>query len=76
MYLQALLHGLAEVPDPGPAARQEARSLLAALGADGLYARLAQEDPDTAARLRPSDGQRVTRAWEVWRGTGRGLASW
>ena len=76
MYLQALLHGLAEVPDPGPAARQEARSLMAALGADGLHARLAQEDPDTAARLRPGDGQRVTRAWEVWRGTGRGLASW
>ena len=33
-------------------------------------------DTATAARLRPSDSQRVARAWEVWRGTGTGLAVW
>jgi tRNA dimethylallyltransferase len=33
-------------------------------------------DPATASRLRPTDGQRLARAWEVWRGTGRGLADW
>ena len=31
---------------------------------------LAEVDPATAARLRPSDSQRIARAWEVWRGTG------
>ncbi|MBW4093440.1 MAG: tRNA (adenosine(37)-N6)-dimethylallyltransferase MiaA [Proteobacteria bacterium] len=76
MYLAALVGGLAEVPDPGPAARAEARALLAELGPAHLHARLAAADPATAARLRPTDGQRIARGWEVWRGTGRGLAAW
>ena len=76
MYLAALWNGLAEIPDPGPAARAEARALLAGQGAAALHARLAAADPATAAGLRPSDGQRLARAWEVWRGTGAGLAAW
>jgi tRNA dimethylallyltransferase len=76
MYLDALLHGLAAVPDPGEAARAEARGLLAAMGSAGLHGKLAEVDPVTAGRVRPSDGQRVARAYEVWRGTGRGLVSW
>ena len=76
LYLAALVQGIAPIPDPGKPARDEARSLLADLGPAVLHARLAQADPVTAASLRPSDGQRLARAWEVWRGTGRGLASW
>ena len=76
MYFAALTGGLAEIPDPGPDARAEARALLAALGPEALHARLAAVDPATAARLRPADSQRVARAWEVWRGTGQGLAAW
>ena len=33
-------------------------------------------DPATAAKLKPNDSQRIARAWEVWRGTGTGLAAW
>lgn len=76
MYLRSLTAGLADIPDPGPEARTEARALLQALGPSALHARLAAADPDTAATLRPTDGQRLARAWEVWRGTGRGLAEW
>jgi tRNA dimethylallyltransferase len=76
LYLAALIEGLADIPDPGEAARAEARALLAAEGAPALHARLAALDPATAARLRPADSQRVARAWEVLRGTGRGLAAW
>ncbi len=76
LYFSALIHGLAEIPDVGPLARAEARALLAELGAVGLHARLETVDPATAARLRPGDSQRIARAWEVWRGTGRGLAAW
>ncbi len=76
MYFAALTQGIADIPDPGPAARAEARGLLADLGSAGLHARLAAVDPATAARLEPADGQRISRAWEVWRGTGRGLADW
>ncbi len=76
MYFAALTQGLADVPDPGDEARAEARRLLAELGPDALHAGLVKVDPATAARLSPNDGQRIARAWEVWRGTGMGLAAW
>ncbi|MDT7950420.1 MAG: tRNA (adenosine(37)-N6)-dimethylallyltransferase MiaA [Acetobacteraceae bacterium] len=76
LYLQSLTAGLADIPEPEPAAREEARALLEREGAAALHARLAAADPATAAGLRPSDGQRLARAWEVWRSTGRGLAEW
>jgi tRNA dimethylallyltransferase len=76
MYFAALTGGLAEIPDPGPEARAEARRLLADQGPAALHARLAEVDPATAARLKPEDSQRIARAWEVWRGTGLGLAAW
>nr|WP_294504362.1 tRNA (adenosine(37)-N6)-dimethylallyltransferase MiaA [uncultured Rhodopila sp.] len=76
MYFAALTNGIADVPDPGPDARAEARALLAERGPASLHAELAAADPATASRLKPEDSQRVARAWEVWRGTGLGLAAW
>jgi len=76
LYLTALTEGLAEIPEPGAEARAEARALLAELGPERLHARLGAVDPGTAARLRHSDAQRIARAWEIWRSTGRGLAAW
>lgn len=76
MYFAAMTDGLAAVPDPGMAARTEARALLARDGPEALHASLVRVDPATAARIEPADGQRLARAWEVWRGTGRGLAAW
>lgn len=76
LYLAALTDGLTDIPDPGQVARQAARDLLAAIGAAALHDRLAALDPDTACRIRPSDGQRLARAWEVLAGTGKGLAAW
>jgi tRNA dimethylallyltransferase len=76
LYFQSLIQGLADIPDPGEAARQEARTLLATEGPESLHARLTQADPATAARLKPTDAQRLARAWEVYRGTGQGLTAW
>lgn len=76
LYLHSLTAGLADIPEPDPAHRAEARALVAAEGAPAMHARLAALDPETAARLRPSDPQRLARAWEVWRSTGIGLAAW
>jgi len=76
LYLASLTRGIADIPDPGPDARAEARGLLAAHGPAALHARLAADDPATAATLRPSDSQRIARAWEVLRGTGKGMAAW
>jgi tRNA dimethylallyltransferase len=76
MYFAALTQGLSDIPPVPAPAREEARRLLAEDGPATLHARLAAADPETAARLRPTDSQRIARAYEVWRGTGRGLASW
>ncbi len=73
MYFSALVKGIAAVPEVPEAARAKARRLLAEQGSQALHARL---DPETAARLKPGDSQRVSRAYEVLLGTGRGLTSW
>jgi tRNA dimethylallyltransferase len=76
LYFRSLTEGLSELPPIPAEAREEARRLLAEEGPSALHARLAAKDPRSAARLRPSDSQRLARAWEVWRGTGRGIADW
>lgn len=76
MYFAALTEGLAAIPPVPAPAREEARRLLAAEGPAALHARLAALDPATAARLRPTDSQRIARAYEVVTGTGQGLSAW
>jgi tRNA dimethylallyltransferase len=76
LYLHALLHGLAPIPHVATSVRDAARSRLAALGEPAFHAELAELDPTMAARLRPTDRQRLLRAYEVVVGTGRSLAAW
>lgn len=76
LYFQALTEGLSPVPDIDDAVRAEARSLADEIGSEALHGRLAAEDPEGAAKLRPSDPQRLIRAWEVLRQTGRPLSYW
>jgi tRNA dimethylallyltransferase len=76
LYFSSLIDGLSPMPAVSDAARQEARETLKAIGPAALHAMLETVDPATAARLRPTDSQRVARAWEVWRSSGRGLAAW
>jgi tRNA dimethylallyltransferase len=76
LYFSAMTQGIADIPDAGVDAREEARRMLGQLGPEVLHASLAKVDPATASRLSPNDGQRIARAWEVWRGTGMGLAAW
>jgi tRNA dimethylallyltransferase len=73
MYLASLLRGIADIPDPDPEARAQARALLAQIGPEALHKRL---DAETAAKLFPTDRQRIARAYEVLLGTGHGLAWW
>ena len=60
--------------DAGVRARIDAEA--AARGWPALHAELARVDPATAARLAPADAQRIQRALEVWRLTGRPLSAW
>lgn len=76
LYFLSLTEGLSAVPPVPTEARAEARRLLAEEGAPALHSRLAALDPETAATLRPRDSQRIARAFEVARGTGRGLLAW
>ncbi len=76
LYFSALTEGLAEIPATPPQIREDARALLAEIGVEQLHARLAARDPATAAGLRPTDPQRVLRAWEVFEATGRPLLEW
>ena len=76
MYFASLTEGLATIPPVLSSVREEARARLAMEGPAALHAALAALDPETAATLRPSDSQRIARAYEVVRGTGQGLRAW
>lgn len=76
LYLRALMQGFSPIPEIPPEVREAARALLQEIGAPALRERLAAHDPETAARLHPNDPQRIARAWEVWRATGRPLSAW
>nr|WP_245404848.1 tRNA (adenosine(37)-N6)-dimethylallyltransferase MiaA [Ancylobacter gelatini] len=74
LYFKALTQGLAPVPAIPEEVRERVR--MSGLDAPALHERLARVDPETAARLRPSDTQRLMRALEVFEATGRPLARW
>lgn len=75
LYFKALEEGLSHVPAIEPQIREEIRTLARQDG-QALYEQLKQEDPEMAARLKPGDRQRVARALEVLRSTGRSLLAW
>ena len=76
LYLRALRHGLAPVPDTPEPIRAEAAALYRELGGAEFRQRLAMLDPDAASRLPPGDRSRLTRAWEVVRATGIPIGAW
>jgi tRNA dimethylallyltransferase len=76
LYLRALTDGLAPVPPVPTAVREAARRRLSEVGKAAFHAELARRDPRMAARVRPTDPQRMVRAWEVIEATGRSLADW
>lgn len=76
LYFQALTEGMAEIPSIPENVRTKARGLLDEIGAIALHEILAQRDPVMAARLKPTDSQRLVRAYEVMEATGVSLADW
>jgi tRNA dimethylallyltransferase len=75
LYFKALIDGLDAVPAADMAIRAGLDAEAAARGWPALHAELARVDPPTARRLPPTDAQRIQRALEVWRATGRPLSS-
>jgi tRNA dimethylallyltransferase len=74
LYFKALTGGLSDMPEIPEALRKALRSRLLEEGPDGLYAELAVADPAMAASLNRQDGQRIVRALEVVKATGRSIA--
>ena len=75
LYFKALLEGLADLPQACPETRADIDSQANANGWPAVHAALAEIDPATAARLHPTDAQRIQRALEVFRLTGRPLSA-
>src|SRR4249919_4264906 len=76
LYFQALLHGLAPMPEADPALRAQIAAEAERDGWAALHARLAQVDPVAAARIHATDPQRITRALEVHRVSGHPISEW
>ncbi len=76
LYLKALTEGIDDIPAISAAIRKETRARHAEIGGEAFHAELALHDPQSAARLRPTDSQRLIRAAEVLKETGRTLDDW
>lgn len=74
LYFKALSEGLSAIPPIPDVVRARVRGR--GESAPEMHQRLAALDPETAARLRPSDTQRLMRALEVFEATGRPLVAW
>jgi len=76
LYLRALLRGMATLPAASAALRAELERRAASEGWETLHRELEQVDPVAAGRIHPNDPQRIQRALEVHKLTGRPISEW
>lgn len=76
LYFRALLDGLSELPSADAELRRELEAERERIGPLAQHALLAAVDPVSAARLHPNDAQRVQRALEIHRLSGRAASAW
>lgn len=74
LYYRALQNGLAILPEADPEIRERLEAEAAIEGWEVLHRRLAEVDPQAAARIHPNDPQRLQRALEVYELTGRAMS--
>jgi len=74
LYFKALSEGLSPLPSADGAVRAMLEADAERIGWEAMHARLAQIDPEAAARIHPNDPQRIQRALEVYELTGRSLS--
>jgi tRNA dimethylallyltransferase len=75
LYFKALREGLSDLPQSDPAMRSALEAEIAQHGIQHLHQQLAQVDAETAARLKPTDTQRIQRAMEIYRITGQPMST-
>ena len=76
LYYRALVAGLDELPAADAGVRKQIDLEAAQIGWPALHAELARIDPQAAGRIQPGDSQRIQRALEVWRLSGKPISSW
>jgi len=76
MYFGALRGGLAEIPPIPESIRVDTINLYTEIGEEKFRSMLALKDPESAARIKSNDKQRLIRAYEVFIHTGKSLAHW
>jgi tRNA dimethylallyltransferase len=74
LYFKALREGLSKLPESDSGMRARIDAEAAERGWPALHADLAAVDPATAARVKPTDSQRIQRALEVYRITGKSMS--
>lgn len=75
LYFKALSAGLSDLPQADPAVRSALDAEIAQHGIQHLHRQLALVDAETAARLKPTDTQRIQRAMEIYRITGQPMSA-
>ena len=75
LYWRAWAHGLSALPAANPEIRLRLDEEGQAIGWPAMHERLSKVDPETAARLKPNDSQRVQRALEVFEITGKPMST-
>jgi tRNA dimethylallyltransferase len=73
MYINMLVNGYNVMPDIEDEVRNQARELYKGIGAEAFFTELKKIDPEVVKRLNVGDRQRVTRAYEVFKQTGRSI---
>lgn len=76
MYFRALTQGIADLPEADPETRKAIDAEAAVSGWPALHAELAEIDPAAASRINQNDSQRIQRALEVYRVSGKSLSEW
>ena len=76
LYFRALLEGLADMPEADEAMRADITAEADERGWAALHAQLAMVDPEAAARIHATDAQRIQRALEVYRLSGKPISAW
>ncbi len=71
LYVDSLIAGRSFAPFPSTGRRQALEALAEREGIEAVLDMLRQVDPDSAARLHPSDRRRIIRAMEVYQETGK-----
>ena len=76
MYFRALSEGIAELPMANAGIRREIDAMAEKSGWPAMHAELQAVDPVSAARINPNDSQRIQRALEVYKASGKSLTEW